>query len=374
MANINNCFLCTSFFLRTIASWPGTTRSISNFRKLFNALHVFLVISLITSTILQVSMYIIKNPLDAKVITEILSAQCVYFHVIIKVIMYNVHRKKLIKLLTSVKTSLESNVKPLVNNVETYMKIGIIIYGSYALSIVLLALDYILSPILQSERVLPALMWYPFDYTNSTLFYGLAYAHQITAIQLSGCTLGVEITFGMLVFHCCAQLQYLQYLLQTLILGCHAERSRRTIRVRTAKCIRYQNEILSSINDIDDVHTYIVLVLFCTATVTVSCLGFQLLNIETLSVNSLAKFMLNAGCVLLQLLFYYLPASILTSEAMKVEMAVYRCNWESLLPDQRKDILFILMRSMHVPRLTVGRISSLHLENYMKVMYRINEI
>nr|QHN69090.1 odorant receptor 4 [Sirex noctilio] len=369
MVKLETSFWYMSIYLKALSLWPISPVA-SNFVKLFNLVHFFFVVIGLTLLFTQILLFVILQASDSQEVMEVLSTQVVFLHASVKVVFLKLRRHKLDRLLKSVKHSMVNGPEQLLKYLVEYARMANVLYAVYTIGVLILSMDYIMAPYWQIPYSTPLSSWYPFNYINTTLLYGLAYSQQALFIFFSWFTTGIDVSFGVFIFYVCAQCKILQINLLHLIEGKKGPVGWKEVDKRLSDCVKLHYDILRSTKDINDVYTYPVLVLFFATILTVCCAGLQITDIPELTVKSFLTFLLLTICVIIQLLLYYLPGNILIEESIAIRSSAYNSGWESLPVKHRKAILFIILRSATSAKLQIGRMGLLTLENYANFLVR----
>ncbi|XP_043280866.1 odorant receptor 49b-like [Venturia canescens] len=280
---------------------------------------------------------------------------------------YRRERPRLGHLAVSLDNCIKNGPSDVLKNLEDYGKICSLACGSLLVVSWLLTVVFLSAPILLNERVLPFASYYPFDYDNSTILYVIAYGHEAVLTCLGCCTMSTEITFVWSIFHCCSRLRVLRHELSNLsnLENNDDEKFPDKISSKLSSLMDLHYEVLRDLVEINLAYTYITSVLFFAALIAICCAGLQITGSSLESSNWTAGlFLVLAMYYAEQLLFYYLPGEIVAQEAMGVAFAAYTSGWETLDVKYRKTIGLIIMRSQLPPRLFVGQLIPLRLENY----------
>ncbi|XP_046434910.1 odorant receptor 83a-like isoform X1 [Neodiprion fabricii] len=369
-----------SIFLRGLSFWPLSSEA-SVVTKTISLAHFMLIFFAATLMFFQILVYVYQNSISSQFIAEHVSTQLAFLQLTIKVVMYRIHKEKLCKLLMDVNHMIKNGSPCLRKHLEGYASTCNLVYFTYTTTIFVLATDYCLVPFFKADKDLPITAWYPFDYKQSTLHYSIAYLHQLCVIVMSWLCSGVDVTFGLLVFCCCARYKVMQDILKSLKQSdmesmkyeenhgkneSNDEHDEPIVAYskKIKKLVDLHCQVFNSIRDINDIHTWILLVLFLTSVIMICCAGLQITNVAEQSLNSKFVFSCLVCCVLLELLFYFVPGDILVTEANALGLAAYCSSWESMPPNHRNSILSIMLRCAAPPKLQGARVKTLILQNY----------
>lgn len=229
MVRLETSLYYSRIFLNGL-SFSVPSPNASRIEKATNFVHFSVVVLAAISMYFQIFVYIIQNSTDSLFVTEHISTQVhrysdsgtrnipsqdkilqvAFLQLLGKITMYRVNRDKFIRLSNGMNYMLKNGSQQLKNHLQGYADVGNVIYFTYTMTILILASDYCLTPLFKAERSLPIAAWYPFDYKESTLLYCVAYFHQICVIIMSWLCSGIDVTFGIMVFACCARCKIVQ--------------------------------------------------------------------------------------------------------------------------------------------------------------------
>ncbi|XP_015114827.1 odorant receptor 49b [Diachasma alloeum] len=356
----------TSYCLRILALWP-LLRVESFMNKIFDYGHLIVVgvMALQQGLSMMVKCYIRCENFVAA--AESIGPMMSLFIAFGKICIYRYNKCSLRKLSTSLEACLNNPNSEEYNYLRTYMKYGNMASTSVFGSILILIIGYFSIPLMRTTHELPFLAYYPWNWRNSTLGYTFSYLHQVILTSVLACACSTEFTYVWYICHCCARLKVIQDKLRNISVRNFKRKFRHEVQWVISGIVELHADVLDDVILINTAFTYIVLLLFLAAVIAICCAGLTITSATTDSTTVLL-FLVLAVYYAQQLLFYYLPGDLLAQETLAVGKAAYSSSWEILDAKHQKTIGLILFRSNLPPRLLVGNLNPLLMENYMSFL------
>ncbi|XP_063985849.1 odorant receptor 49b-like isoform X2 [Diachasmimorpha longicaudata] len=356
----------TSYCLRILALWP-LLRAESFMSKIFDYGHLIAVGMMALQQGLSMLMTCYIKCENFVAAAESIGPMMALFIALGKICIYRYNKSPLRKLSISLEECLNNPNSEEYNYLGAYMKYGNIASTSVFGSILVLMVGYFSLPLMRSTHELPFLAYYPWNCQNSTLGYAISYLHQVILTSVLACACSTEFTFVWYVSHCCARLKVVQDKLRTLSVRNFGRKFGHELQRVISGIVEIHANVLDDVILINTSFTYIVLLLFLAAVIAICCAGLTITS-KTTESTIILLFMVLAIYYAQQLLFYYLPGDLLAQETLAVGEAAYASSWEILDAKHQKTIGLILVRSKLPPRLLVGNLNPLLMENYMSFL------
>ncbi|XP_014487514.1 PREDICTED: odorant receptor 4-like [Dinoponera quadriceps] len=215
-------------------------------------------------------------------------------------------------------------------------------------------------------------MDFPFNISTNSIYTGVTIM-QFVHLVLVAC--GITVINSLLVtliLHDCGQIdilcKWLTKIFSNNVSHVAHESVDETITLRSL-IIKHQQIIVFS-NNIEDVYTYIALMILLSDTLITCCLGFVIVtSIGTPNGGAiLIKSVLFYMTINLEVFIYCFAGEYLSAKSKKVGDAAYNSLWYKAQTKNCRMILFLILRAQDRLTITSGKIVDLSLERFTSVM------
>nr|XP_012219947.1 PREDICTED: odorant receptor 2a-like [Linepithema humile] len=210
----------------------------------------------------------------------------------------------------------------------------------------------------------------PFSVTTQRM-YRLVLMSEFLHLILSNCLAGVVNAILLsLVLHVGGQIEILQCWLEQLTVKNIENREEQSIVIAIRKIILKHQKIINFTEMIENIYTYIGLILFVSNSMLICSIGF--LIVAAIGTDDAAEQIIK--CVLfftltnLEAFIFCYAGEYLKTKSKAIEFATYSCAWYNLKPKDSRVLLFIISRSQKQLTLTAGKMMDLNLESFASIM------
>ncbi|XP_029165607.1 odorant receptor 4-like [Nylanderia fulva] len=174
---------------------------------------------------------------------------------------------------------------------------------------------------------------------------------------------------GVHVFHVGGQIEILQSWLSKLTIS-EIGNKEESIVTAINKIIRKHQKIIKFSENIEDLYTYISLILFAANTLSICMLGFIIITAidSPDAVNLIIKCLLFFTTTNLEAFIYCYAGEYLSNKSKAIGLATYNSPWYTLRPKDSRVLLFIILRSQKQLTLTAGTIIELSFVSFTSIM------
>ncbi|KAF3054593.1 Odorant receptor 083 [Nylanderia fulva] len=212
-------------------------------------------------------------------------------------------------------------------------------------------------------------MKFPFN-INTQNMYRFVLIAEFLHMFMSNWTSGlVNAMILILVFHVGGQIEILQSWLSKLTIS-EIGNKEESIVTAINKIIRKHQKIIKFSENIEDLYTYISLILFAANTLSICMLGFIIITAidSPDAVNLIIKCLLFFTTTNLEAFIYCYAGEYLSNKSKAIGLATYNSPWYTLRPKDSRVLLFIILRSQKQLTLTAGTIIELSFVSFTSIM------
>ncbi|EZA57535.1 hypothetical protein X777_02070 [Ooceraea biroi] len=191
---------------------------------------------------------------------------------------------------------------------------------------------------------------------------------QFVHLIMSGCGTGLLNSLLLaLILHAGGQINILHSWLIELVPRKEKERDD-SIVVMTNKIIQKHQKIISFLEYIEDLYTYIALVQFISNTMLMCSLGFLIAIGNPDATEQIVRSLLFYAVTNLEVFIFCYAGEYLKNKTTAIGMAAYNSAWYELKPKHSRPLIFIILRAQKQLTITVGKIMDLSLECFASIM------
>ncbi|XP_032669889.1 odorant receptor 4-like [Odontomachus brunneus] len=218
-------------------------------------------------------------------------------------------------------------------------------------------------------------MDFPFNISTNSIYIGITVV-QFVHLMLVAC--GITVINSLLVtliLHDCGQIDMLCEWLTKLFsrdasLSTNETTSQSTGKITMRSIIAKHQRIIKFSDNVEDVYTYIALMILLSDTLITCCLGFIIVT----SIGTP-----NGGAILVKSVLFYITMNFevfiycfageyLSAKSKKIGNAAYDSLWYNTSIKNSRTILFVILRAQKRLTITSGKIVDLSLERFTSVV------
>ncbi|KAL0276558.1 UNVERIFIED_CONTAM: hypothetical protein PYX00_004117 [Menopon gallinae] len=242
---------------------------------------------------------------------------------------------------------------------ESYMRTSKMMYVFVSVTIS----SWWIGPAFQGK--VPVRMWTPFDKYMNFEAYVSVYFYQCLLLGIyGGIVMSIDLIIWLFIFLVSTHFKILEKNIMKFGSGSPEERRRefRNIVIHHQKILRVHSEV-------DSLFSISIFIHLISVGVLISVTELDLVQTSTNAMSM--RFMRQIGnltTAIFDMFLYSHYGTLLEEMSMRIGKAIYNGPWLSFTPAERRDFMFVIIRSQKKCKITAGKMLPVNLESYLRIL------